>query len=353
MYENAQVSVADLTEPPTPRPGTVHAGDAVRHPVDIGSHQLGVALTWVRRGCPVIPCSKTDKGALVPGFGKDRSSEDMAHFADPQQVESWWTGRYRRAHVGLLTGRGDRGGLVVVDLDMSKTGQPLTDGRWAGCMHGTDILERLMADAGAEWPETYSVLTPSGGMHLYFEQPQDGGPLIGCATGDGKRAPHIGPMVDVRGIGGYVIAAGSYSAAQGRPYTWVTTSPAQPQPLPGWLLALLRPAEPPEQTRPPAPVVRALPSGDRAERYAAAALRGQAQTVAAATEGGRWRTLTAATLRLAELADTAPHVLTAAVVEEALLDASAACGMPTLEAARAIRSAWNNRTGHGHRAGAA
>lgn len=345
--------MADLTEQPTPRASVVHMGDGQRPPADIGAHQLAVALTWVRRGHPVIPCSKTDKGAMVPGFGRDRSSTELAHFADPQQVEAWWTGRFRRAHVGLLTGRSSVGGrgLVVVDLDMSKTGQPIGSGRWAGCMHGTDILERLLGDAGAEWPETYTVLTPSGGMHLYYSQPQDG-PVIGCATGDGERAPHIGPMVDVRGVGGYVIAAGSYSAAQGRAYTWVQSSPARPQPLPGWLLALLRPAAPPKREPAPAPVVRQLPTGDRAERYAAAALRGQVDAVAAAQEGGRWRTLTAATLRLAELADTAPHVLTPAVVEAELLGAAAACGMPDTEAERAIRTAWARGTA-GHRAGAA
>ena len=352
--------MADLTEQPTTRASAVHTGDGQRPPADVAARQLAVALTWLRRGYPVIPCSRADKGALVKGFGRDATPEDLAPFCDEQQVTEWWTGRFRRAHVGLLTGRSTAGGrgLVVIDLDAQRPDAQPLGGRWAGCVHGMDVLEARMREAGVtNWLETYTAETPSAGKpvrgtHLYLEQPPDG-PLIGCATGDGGRPPHLGPLIDVRGIGGYVIAAGSYSSAQGRPYTWVTTSPARPQPLPGWLLALLRPAEPPEQTRPPAPAVRALPTGDRAERYAAAALRGQAEAVAAATEGGRWRTLTAATLRLAELADTAPQVLTEAVVEEALLNASAACGMPTLEAARAIRTAWNNRTGHGHRAGAA
>ncbi|WP_411041969.1 hypothetical protein [Streptomyces collinus] len=84
------------------------------------------------RGFPVVPCSRTDKGAMVPGFGRDAPAE-LAQFSDPEQVRAWWSGRFKRAHVGLLTGRGTDDGrsLVVVDLDMPKGDARPLEGRWS------------------------------------------------------------------------------------------------------------------------------------------------------------------------------------------------------------------------------
>lgn len=350
--QNPQVSASSANEPPTPRGGATGEPVSTRPPVDVTNHQRSVALTWVARGLPVVPCSRTDKGALVPGFGRDASPEQLAPFADVEQVRAWWSGRFKRAHVGLLTGRSTTGGrgLVVVDLDMPKgDAQPL-EGRWSGCVGGTDVLELLAREAGADWPETYADLTPSGGMHLHFQQPAEG-PLIGCATGEGPTAPHIGPMVDVRGVGGYVIAPGSYSTAQGRMYERVSPPGLLPQPLPGWLLELLRPSAPAAApARPPAPV-RVLPTDSRADRYAAAALRGEVEKVAAAGGGQYWSTISAAALRLAELHETAPGVLTERAVTDALVSAATSAGMEERAAVRAVRTAWARKAGHG--AGAA
>ncbi|KQX85342.1 hypothetical protein ASD51_34080 [Streptomyces sp. Root55] len=324
-----------------------------RHHANVASAQLSVALTWVRRGIPVVPCSRTDKGALVPGFGKDKTPDEMAPFSDPDTVTGWWSsGRFARAHVGLLTGRStiDGRGLVVVDLDMPKPGAEPLEGRWAGCAGGTDVLELLAREAGADWPETYTVMTPSGGLHLYYRQPEDG-PLIGCATGQGERAPHLGPLVDVRGVGGYVIAAGSYSAAQGRPY--VRQSPAHllPQQVPGWLLELLRPAvvAAPVRQQVPRPVVCGT---SRADRYASAALVGELGKTAGAPEGERNRQLFASARRLAELAPTAPAVLGETETQDALLSSARSAGISELEALHTIRSGWSTGS-RGAEAGAA
>lgn len=336
---NAAPSTEDGEELSAFRSGGVHTGPAGDVPPDVGRHQLAVAMTWVHRGVPVVPCSRTDKGALVPGFGKDATPEQLATFLDKEQVESWWCGRFKRAHVGLLTRS-----LVVIDLDMGKPDTAPLGGRWSGCQHGTDVLERLAAEHGAPWPETYTVMTPSGGLHLYFLQPDS---KVGCATGDGGTPPHLGPLIDVRGIGGYVIAAGSYSAAQGRMYTRISDPATGPQPLPAWLLALLRPASPPSPTRTPTPL-RALPTGTRAERYAAAALRGEVDKLRDRAHAGEyWTSISAAALRLAELHSTAPGVLTEQAVEDALVPVAVAAGMQEREATRAVRSAWKSKAGAG------
>lgn len=347
MTKEPQVSeppdASATAELPTPRdtPSTESASSAARGttrnaPPDITTHQVHVAMTWAQRGMGIVPCSRRDKGAMVRGFGKDATDADLAKFYDPEQVHRWFTGEFRRAHVGLLTRS-----LVVVDCDIRKPGTEIT-GRFADAQGGTDVLEALMHDAGAEWPETYTVMTPSGGLHLYFLQP-DGEP-IGCATGDGTRAPHVGPLVDIRGVGGYAIAAGSYSTAQGQPYRRVSPPELRPQPLPEWLLAILQRPDPMPVSRTAAPPITLTPGSSRADRYAVKALEGQADAVRAAGETSRWKTLTAATFRLAELSTTAPAVLTESAVRDQLLAAAAACGLPDREAERAFNSAWAKGT---------
>ncbi|WP_327707533.1 bifunctional DNA primase/polymerase (plasmid) [Streptomyces decoyicus] len=357
MAEEPQLTSPRATELPTPRSSDSVDALSTRPPADVTKHQLAVALTWVARGIPVVPCSRTDKGALVPGFGKDAPADDIVKtFSDRETVTAWWSGRFKRAHVGLLGGRGPGGGLVVVDLDMLKMDTDAPTGRWAGCQGGTDVLEILAREAGADWPETYTVLTPSGGMHLYFRQPE--GAPIGCATGDGPTAPHLGPLIDVRGVGGYVIAAGSYSAAQGRAYERITPAALGPQPLPGWLLELLRPDAPPApRPRPPAAVRTLAPGSSRADRYADKALAGETAGVAGAAEGTRNGRLFAGARRLGELHHTAPSVLDESTVREQLLGAALAAGLRggEREALRTIHSGWERgvRDGAGRGAGAA
>ncbi|MGA5637097.1 bifunctional DNA primase/polymerase [Streptomyces lydicamycinicus] len=351
MAANPQLTGHEATELPTPRDGESVDALSMRPPADVTDHQRAVALTWVARGIPVVPCSRTDKGALVPGFGAAATADQLTPFSDPEQVAAWWSGRFKRAHVGLLTRR-----LVVIDLDMLKPDGPAPTGRWAGCQGGTDVLEGLAQASGAEWPETYTVLTPSGGMHLYFRQPE--GVPIGCATGDGATAPHLGPLIDVRGVGGYVIAAGSYSAAQGRAYERTTPAALGPQPLPGWLLGLLRPtATPAAPPRPPTPVRTLAPGSSRADLYADKALKGEVAEVAGAPEGTRNGRLFAGARRLGELHHTAPSVLDETAVREQLLGAALTAGLRggEREALRTIHSGWERgvRDGAGRGAGAA
>ncbi|MEV4557800.1 bifunctional DNA primase/polymerase [Kitasatospora sp. NPDC049285] len=297
-------------------------------------YQLAVAHTWRRRGHPVMPGSQATKRPLVQGFG---AGEDRAKFCSPSLVDAWWSTLFPRAHVCLLTDH-----YLVVDCDMPKGPAGLTD-RWSGCQDGTDVFAVRLAELGLTWPETYTVLTPSGGVHLYFVMPGD---PIGCRTGTGRAkdpsgepAPgHIGPLVDVRGVGGYVIAAGSYSAKHGRPYERISPPAVRPAPLPDALAELLRrPAAPPPAPTPPTPVQY----GRRADRYAQSALAGAAQDVADAPAGEGNRMLFARARHLAELAHTAPRVLTLEEVQRHLVPASVGRGRTAeAEARRTVESGW-------------
>ena len=310
-------------------------------PRDLVEYQLRVALTWVARGCAVLPCSPRDKAAMVPGFGASATAERLAPFRSEQQVREWWGGRFKRAHVGLLAGPS---GLVILDIDV-KGGDPLSEGPWAGCADGYDVMDRLVSQAGAAWPVTYQVMTPSGGCHLYFRQPE--GEPIGCATGE-KGAAALGPWLDVRGVGGYVIAAGSYSPHQTHPYRRISSAEVGAGPLPGWLETLMREPYPHRahpEPRPMAavrlPAVR-LPVGrDRAERYAQAALRGCCDELAALRDGRKARVGQLAVKLGAIAAGTG--ALDEVTVTAALMDAARAAGMTGADeryAERAIRSGW-------------
>ncbi|MCU1616342.1 MAG: hypothetical protein JWO98_3882, partial [Frankiales bacterium] len=363
--ENPQVSepLAAPATPglPTPRddPSRMPSGTTRNGAPSQVEYQLGQALTWQRRGMHVLPASADNKRPLVGGFGKDATDEELAKFRDPDWIRDCWTGKYKRAHVALVMV-----GLVAIDLDSLKAGAAPLTGRWAGFEHGSDVLEQLMREAGGTWPDdTFTVLTPgkgkrAPGMHLLFQQPTDG-PPIGCACGDGDRGPHLGPLIDVKaGPGGILIAAGSYSPSQGRPYRQISPSGVRPQPLPPWLLALLRrPA--PERPRAASAPIRALPTGSRAERAATAALETVVTRISALREGDhRNGKLFGAARWLGELAETAPHVLTENAVEDALLGAAAVCGMRgggQRAALATIRSGWKTglQQGAGHGAGAA
>jgi hypothetical protein len=128
---------------------------------------------------------------------------------DPATIRRWWT-RNPRANIGLACGASS---LVVIDLDVK------------GDRDGVDTLRRLLA---AEGPgesrnrsfrktvgRTVASRTPSGGWHLFFRQPA--GARIRSSAGK------LGPGVDVRGQGGYIVLPPSVVADERNwgCYAWV------------------------------------------------------------------------------------------------------------------------------------
>jgi hypothetical protein len=139
---------------------------------------------------------------------------------------------------GSNTGVGCRASSVVgLDLD-----------RHAGKPDGVASFARLCGEHGTGWPSTFTVATPSGGLHLYFR----------VSAGDGF-ASAIGwlPGVDIRGpgrkAGGYLAGPGSATAA-GR---YVVAADVEVAPLPRWLFPLLpvaaKPGPLPERRNPTGP----------------------------------------------------------------------------------------------------
>jgi hypothetical protein len=228
------------------------------------------ALTAVGRGWRVFPVEPGGKRPAV-----DRWEQRAT--ADPEYVSSAWSGRWSGYNVGVACGPSR---LIVVDLD--RHGELPQD--WCalpGVVDGLDVFAQLLEWAGeSRLPETYWMATPSGGWHYYFTSPE-GGPPIRNSAG------LLGPAVDVRGAGGYVVAAGSVGRR-----AYEILDDRSPAPPPAWIVRRLTP-----QPRLPAPVPRAPASCTRALPR----LRGLLEHVRSGPPGDRNGRLFWAACRLGEL----------------------------------------------------
>lgn len=137
---------------------------------------------------------------------------------DPKRIRAWGR-RFSRCNWAVATGR--TSGVVVIDIDGA-------DGRAA--------LESL-AQEGLTLPATLTVTTgrPDGGRHLYFQVPAD-------AEIRNDQNGKLGPHIDVRGEGGYVVLPPSVHAT-GTPYSYC--DPNQDlSALPKWVISRLIRAKP-------------------------------------------------------------------------------------------------------------
>jgi hypothetical protein len=153
----------------------------------IKSDLLQAALEYAEAGIPVFPCEPDGKApATTHGFKNATTNLD--------QIKAWW-GAGQRYNIGL---RPADAGWIVLDADLYKGVDP-------------DLLAQL--------PETFTVETPRGGRHLYFESPLE----HGNTTFD----QHI----DVRSANGYVLAP--ESVVNGKPYR-VVSNCGRLAPFPDW-----------------------------------------------------------------------------------------------------------------------
>jgi hypothetical protein len=100
----------------------------------------------------------------------------------PEQIEAWWKAA-PNANIGVHPGED----FVVVDLDVKKGNNGISA-----------LEEHLGVDFWELEAETFTVNTPTGGKHLYYEAEKAFGNSVGILAG-----------VDSRGLNGYVIAPGS------------------------------------------------------------------------------------------------------------------------------------------------
>lgn len=154
-------------------------------------------------------------------------------------IANYW-GTNPDANIGISTSKfRDNEALLVVDVDVK------------GDKNGNHELLRHEL-AGRSLPETFCVSTPTGGRHYYFR----------CSAPVRQGANVLGPGVDVRGQGGYVVGPAS-TVESG---TYETIDAAEIAAAPGWLTDVC--GQP--RTRPGTATeggVAAPSAGDRAKHY--------------------------------------------------------------------------------------
>jgi hypothetical protein len=187
-------------------------------------------LHTVREGrctCGDAKCESQGKhpvAALAPHGFKDATT-------DAATIQAWWA-RYPEANIGVPTGA--TSGIVVLDEDREAD------------KSGAETIESRQRDLG-DLPVTVRTCTPSGGHHNIYAHPGENIP---------NSVEKLGPALDVRGDGGYIVAPGSegvggmYRFAEGRgpDEVGIADLPA------AWVDVLKRPPAPPKApSRPLAP----------------------------------------------------------------------------------------------------
>jgi bifunctional DNA primase/polymerase-like protein len=274
---------------------------------------LWSALAAADAGWHVFPCAPDSKRPALRENWQDLAT------TDPGRIRAWWA--RMPYNVGIACGQS---GLVVIDLDVAHDAHEGHEGREGldGPASGADALQRLCRAHGQRYPAgTYTVDTPSGGSHLYFTAPE-----IPVRNSAGR----LGPLIDVRADGGYVIGDGSRIG--GRAYAARGDFLPLALPLPAWIAWLLNE----EPTMPELP--RPLPALDLAQgrAYALAAFREETRRVAQAPVGTRNDTLNRAAFSLGQLVEAG--LIPPLPVMTGLADAAARAGLPADEASRTIRS---------------
>lgn len=281
------------------KPGGAVAAEAVRLATDGWHvHPLhGITTTGCTCG---RPCAKPGKHPRLPN-GLNGAT------ADSVVVAGWWR-RWPVSNIGLRTGHGPTP-VFVVDIDGPQ---------------GEDTFRALQRAHGPV-PPTRWVRTGSGGWHGYFLMPT---PVL---PGTVRK---LGPGLDTRGTGGYVLVPPSTHISGGT-YTWWDEE-AEVAELPRWLVRLLRPPAPPPR--------RPLRLAGNGDAYAAAALRGECAAVATTGEGARNHRLNVAAFNLGTLIGAGR--LDEATVAAALLDAALRAGLGEREAERTIASGMTAGRAH-------
>lgn len=128
---------------------------------------LDRALAWAARGFRIFPIQP---GAKVPPKGMLWRNEATD---DPAKIRAWWAFN-PNYNYGVAGGDG----WLIVDVDAGKNGF-------------ASLLD-------VDLPETLSVRTPGGGLHLYLR-----GPDVANSV------DRVAPGIDIRSKGGYVIGPGS------------------------------------------------------------------------------------------------------------------------------------------------
>ncbi|MBD5584131.1 MAG: hypothetical protein HDQ88_03545 [Clostridia bacterium] len=261
-------------------------------------------------GAVVFPCD-AEKRPHITEWEKLAS-------VSPGQAASWHR-QWPDMRIGLPCGPN---GIFVIDLDT-----PKNDGERGGEAE----FDELCRPQGYEWrAATLCQRTGSGGLHLFYKMPS------GRELRNSIRK--LGPCIDTRGAGGFVIIAPSV----GRKcvYSWLNDLAIAE--LPEWLLALLLQDKPANPSRKPLEAFKFSGQhvgpyqNEREQRAYQKALEGEVREVALAQEGGRNEQLNVSAYKLGKYVGAGK--LDEAEVYDRLYEAAIASGLSHGEIVKTIRS---------------
>lgn len=160
---------------------------------------LDHALEYANRGWHVFPlrspvnggCSCTKGDCQSPAKHPRTPNGLNDATIDQRAITEYWT-RWSDANIGIRTGR--ISGIVVLDIDAN---------------HGGLESWRDLQDLNCR-VDALTCHTGGGGLHLYFQAPDDE---------PKSSTSEIGPGVDTRAEGGYVVAPPSLHIS-GKRYQW-------------------------------------------------------------------------------------------------------------------------------------
>jgi predicted P-loop ATPase len=189
--------------------------------------QAREALRLAGKGFRVFPCYGINLRSRRCDCGKAKCTSPGKHprtdrgaldaTADGSVVAAWWR-QWPTANVALATGRyADGKHLLGVDVDPG---------------HGGDETLAALEQKNGRLPESVETLTGGGGRHI----------LLWSEEEASNSASLLGPGLDIRGNGGYLMCAPSEHQS-GQQYRWEIDHAAGEHPIapaPAWLLGLLR-----------------------------------------------------------------------------------------------------------------
>jgi hypothetical protein len=172
------------------------------------STPLDAAAGYAARGWRVIPIRPATKQPIPKQW-------QLAATTDAAAIERWWQ-EAPDAGIGIATGAAS--GIFVLDVDT------------ASGKVGAESLATLEANHGP-LPDTYEVVTGSGGRHLYFKTPTG----IEIPTSAGR----LGTDLDIRGEGGQVLAPPTVHLNGTRYEVEASTALLDAADAPAWLVTAI------------------------------------------------------------------------------------------------------------------
>jgi Bifunctional DNA primase/polymerase, N-terminal len=257
-------------------------------------------------GWKVVLLGPQWKLPFVPKWKGGNGVHDAS--SDPDQIRAW--GRdCPDGNIAIACGQAS--GILALDVDPR---------------NGGDVSIRALAAKGCVFPKGPRAHTGNKGWHLLFQH------RSGIAGSKGK----IGPGIEVKSTGGYILVAPSWTRPSddgpGGSYMWEVSPFDVPVPrMPLWLTTMLCP--PPR----PRPSFRPDARGGDIEHLA--------RFVAGAPQGERNNRLYWASCRTREL--VAKHMISEASAVRRLSEAAAAAGLTGADSPKALRTIMSGLRGAG------